>query len=117
MATPALVEYKHWRAMPVNLDHPSYVALAALTDRAPSIPFIRAATWPDTWAFRVTPPNLAAYRWFDGPMDLTEAERVEIMHRMRAVTVPTGRRTEPQPGEAARGGVRVLPRTSGRGGG
>lgn len=32
----ALVEYKHWRARPVNLDHPSYLALVALADRAPA---------------------------------------------------------------------------------
>lgn len=83
----ALVEYKHWRAQPVNLDHPSYLALAALADRAPAIPFIVARYWPDTWAFRVTPANLAASRWFDGTTDLSEAEWVDIMHRMRAVTV------------------------------
>lgn len=83
----AIVEYKHWRAARLDLEHPSYLALRALADRPPALPFLIAWYWPGTWAFRVDPANQAAVDHFGaGPVDLTEREWVLALHQLRAET-------------------------------
>ncbi len=83
----AIVEYKRHTAPPVDLEHPTYRALANLADRTPAIPFLLARYWPDTWAFRIQPVNAAAVSRF-GPLadDLSEQEWVLALHDLRAVT-------------------------------
>lgn len=83
----AIVEYKNHRAAPVDLEHPTYQALANLADRPPPLPFLIARYWPETWAFSVQPANRAAADWFGtDPVDLSEAEWVGMLHHIRSVT-------------------------------
>jgi hypothetical protein len=59
----ALVEYKHFRARPINPGAATVVALRRLADRA-EIPFLVAWYWPGSWAFRVHPLNDLARELF-----------------------------------------------------
>jgi hypothetical protein len=83
----AIVEYKHHRAQPVDLEHPTYMALGALANRSPALPFVIARYWPDTWAFHVTAVNEAAIGFFGATSELSEYEYVTALHELRAVTV------------------------------
>jgi hypothetical protein len=83
----AIVEYKHCAAGPVDLDHPTYLALRNLADRPPALPFVIARYWPDTWAFRVTAVNdVAAGHFGASPCDLSEHDWVLALHDLRAMT-------------------------------
>lgn len=88
LGTPvALVEYKQCQAIPPDLTHGSYRALAALAN-ASLIPFYIAVYWPESWAFQIEPGNEYALEWFfDGEL-LTEREYVTRMYKMRRETIP-----------------------------
>jgi hypothetical protein len=78
----ALVEYKHFRAKPVNVSSAVFTALRKLADRA-EIPFLVAWCWPSSLAFRVLPLNELARAHFEDPEDLTERAYVQRLYRMR----------------------------------
>lgn len=82
----ALVEYKHFRARPINAAAAVFVALRRLADRA-GIPFLVAWYWPGSWAFRVCPLNDAAREHFEDPEDLTERAFVQRLYRLRRLTL------------------------------
>jgi hypothetical protein len=105
----ALVEYKHFRARPINVAAPTFTALRRLADRA-EIPFLVAWYWPTSWAFRVHPLNDLARQHFRDPEDLTERAYVQRLYRIRRLTLtralaetladilpPIERRGAPQP--------------------
>ena len=85
----ALIEYKHHNVGDVDLQHPSYRALRALADgyamngKPSPLPFLVAAYWPDTWAFRVTPANQAAAQVFKDNQVLTEFDFVSRLYNLR----------------------------------
>lgn len=82
----ALVEYKHFRAQPINVAAATFMALRRLADRA-EIPFLVAWYWPGSWAFRVHPLNNLAREHFEDPEDFTEREYVQRLYRLRRLTL------------------------------
>jgi hypothetical protein len=82
----ALVEYKHFRARPINAGAAVITALRRLADRA-GIPFLIAKYWPQSWAFRVFPMNDLARDHFQDPEDLTERAFVQRLYRLRRLTL------------------------------
>ena len=66
-----LVEYKHFKAQHLNLNHPTYRALSALADSG-NLPFIIAYYWPLCWAFRVLPVNEIAENFWSKGQRMTE---------------------------------------------
>ena len=78
----ALVEYKHYRAAPVDLRAPTYRALLSLAESA-KIPFFVAHYWPETWAFIVTPANLRADLHYFTKTRFTEREFVATLYELR----------------------------------
>jgi hypothetical protein len=88
LAAPvALVEYKHFRARPVDLEHPTYRALQTLADREPAIPFLVARYWPESWAFSVQPANATAQQLYGCQRHYSEAEFVATLYELRAATI------------------------------
>ena len=83
----ALVEYKHHRARPFDLGHPTYRAVRLLADREPAVPFLIARYWPGRWAFHVTAVNTAALEALGPELWLSEIEFVRELHRLRNRTV------------------------------
>jgi hypothetical protein len=82
----ALVEYKHFRARPINPGSAVFTALRKLADRA-EIPFLVAWYWPGSWAFRVRPINDLALEHFDDSEDLSERAYVQRLYRLRRLTL------------------------------
>lgn len=82
----AIVEYKHFRARPVELGSAVYTALCKLADRA-GLPFLIAHYWPRVWAFRVQPVNAIARQHFEAVEDLTERNYVRRLYRMRRLVL------------------------------
>jgi hypothetical protein len=82
----ALVEYKHFRAQPINAGAAVLQALRRLADRA-EIPFLVAWYWPESWAFRVCPINHWAREHFEDPEDFTERAYVQRLYRLRRLTL------------------------------
>jgi hypothetical protein len=80
----ALVEYKHYRARPVNLGEATYRALVALAAKA-ELPFLLAFYWPETWCFYIYPVNERARAVYDTPdrCRLSEHRYVKSLHFMR----------------------------------
>lgn len=88
LAAPvALVEYKHFRARTVDLEHPTYRALQSLADREPAIPFLVARYWPDSWAFAVRSANATAERLYGPERHYSEADFVAELYALRAATI------------------------------
>ncbi len=83
----ALVEYKHFSARRVDLEHPTYRALRALADREPAIPFLIARYWPGSWAFAVQSANPTAEQLFGREHRFSESEFVAALYALRAVTI------------------------------
>lgn len=83
----ALVEYKHFRARRVDLEHPTYRALQALADRGPAIPFLVARYWPGVWAFAVQSANATAESLYGAEHHYSEAEFVAVLYDLRAATI------------------------------
>lgn len=83
----ALVDYKHHRAAPVDLEHPTYRALRHLADRAPAVPFLIARYWPGSWAFHVIAANSQARATFGVEAFLSEVEFVAALHDLRSLTL------------------------------
>jgi len=81
-----IIEYKHEAAMPVDLQHPSYRALAALAD-ASRIPFC-IVFYASPWVFTVYPANTYASEWFTSGEVLTELRFVERLYRIRGRDLP-----------------------------
>lgn len=77
-----LIEYKHFKAQPPNLKHPTYRALVTLATMA-NLPFMIAFYWPGIWAFRVIPVNEKAKESFKLNEELTEQEFVRRLYAMR----------------------------------
>ncbi|MGO8854398.1 MAG: hypothetical protein ACLQO1_01620 [Steroidobacteraceae bacterium] len=82
----ALVEYKHFRARPVDSAAAVFLALRRLADRA-EIPFLVAWYWPNSWAFRIRPLNDLAREHFEDPEDLSERAYVQRLYRLRRLTL------------------------------
>lgn len=76
----AVVDYKRNSGQSINLDHPSYKAIAVL---AGDLPFYIAFYDDKQWWFRIVPMNDAARRWFKDNQILTEYEYVVRMFQMR----------------------------------
>lgn len=83
----ALVEYKHIRAKPPILYHPTYKALVALADgyRDGPLPCFVATYNPEDWSFRVLPLNAKARMHFAHCVGqvLTEQRFVKGLHLLR----------------------------------
>lgn len=99
-----LIEYKHFKAQPPNILHPSYRALTALADGHSDgpLPFLIVFYWPDTWAFRVTPVNDCAKRNFKSEEILSELDFVKRLYELRSLTLDkylVGRLNTSLPGE------------------
>ncbi len=83
----AMVEYKHFRARSVDLEHPTYRALRALADREPAIPFLIARYWPGSWAYAVTSANNTAEALYGPERAYSESEFVGALYELRALTI------------------------------
>jgi len=84
----AIVEYKHYKALRQNLDHPTYRALCALANgyKEGPLPCLIARYWPDCWAFKITPLNHAAQAHYKHLKDneiLTECRFVRSLYLLR----------------------------------
>lgn len=83
----AIVEFKHERAAPVHLGHPSMRALAGLADAA-NIPFFLVRyTDQETWYY-VTPGNARACELLPEAMEMTEPDWIKLLYRCRGRDVP-----------------------------
>ena len=80
------MEYKHFRAKPINAGAAVLQALRRLADCA-EIPFLVAWYWPGSWAFRVTPINHWAREHFEDPEDFTERAYVQRLYRLRRLAL------------------------------
>lgn len=78
----ALVEYKHERAKPVEISHPSYRALADLGTRARIPVFITVYAGDFSW-WRVLPLNNYAKEYLSGLTEMSEHEWVAFQSRLR----------------------------------
>jgi hypothetical protein len=83
----ALVEYKHERAAPPSLDHPTYQTLVCLADKYSDgpLPAFIARYCPRLWWFQVTALNKAArdyYGEFEG-QTLSEQQFVRSLYLLR----------------------------------
>lgn len=79
----ALVEYKKYTAAKPNLNHPTYKALCELAN-ADNLPFFIAFYWPGIWAFKITPVNDTAKRYYDTSAIYTEKQYVESLYLLRS---------------------------------
>ncbi len=83
-----LIEYKHYKAQTIDLDHSNYRALIALADRGEPLPFFAAYYWPRIWAFRVVSLNAKALEVYrTSPVELTERRFVSSLYWMRGLVV------------------------------
>lgn len=87
----ALVEYKHAKFTSIDINHPTYRALAALADgyRNGPLPAFIAIYDPETWAFKVICMNDTAREHF-GEREfrvLTEQEFVRDLYAMRKLVL------------------------------
>lgn len=82
----ALVEYKHERAVPPSLQHPTMRALRKLADLA-GVPFMLVYYRRDPWRFLVFPANETALNFYGGVVALSEQRFVRSLYVMRAHTI------------------------------
>lgn len=84
----ALVEYKHELAEPQYPNHPTYVAVKDLADRA-GVPFLAVRYTGDFSRFICTPLNDLAKNYFpSGPENLSEVEFVAVLYAIRDRRIP-----------------------------
>ena len=85
----ALIEYKNEHAPPQMASHPSYQTLIALGNRA-ELP-VYAVRYADdfTW-FRVIPQNQRALEFVPHRTEMTEAEYVKLLYKLRGHNAPQG---------------------------
>lgn len=83
----ALVEYKAGLTYRVNLEHPSYRAVAQLANGS-GIPFAVALYHPTRFAFRVLAGNHHAARFFGRDTLYSELEYVNALYRLRGLALP-----------------------------
>lgn len=81
----AIVEYKHHQAAPIDLQHPTYRAIAALADSA-TIPFLVARYWPGVWSFDVEPANALALNTLERQA-MSERSFVGLLHECRGLVL------------------------------
>ena len=83
----ALVEYKHEKAEPISANHPSYLALTDLGDRA-GVPVLAVRYAGDLSWYRPVPLNTRAKLWVPSPQILSEHQYVDLLYRLRGRKMP-----------------------------
>jgi hypothetical protein len=83
----AIVEYKHERALPVSLGHPTYHAIRALADMA-NIPFLVCRYKDDFSKWKVTPANEQAKKHLPVEKVFYEDGWVSFLYRLRGYQCP-----------------------------
>ena len=83
----ALVEYKHERAAPQYITHPSYRALIMLGNLA-GLPVFTVRYAGDFSIWKVMPLNKAAERYCPKRVAMDELEWVTLLYRMRGRETP-----------------------------
>lgn len=79
----ALVEYKHERAQPPSLLHPTMRALRSLADTA-ALPFMLVYYRREPWRFLVFPANERAQNFYRGVRSLSEQRFVKSLYVLRS---------------------------------
>jgi hypothetical protein len=83
----ALVEYKHERAKPQYVTHPTYQAMIDLGNRA-GVPVLAARYADDFSRWMVVPLNAKAKEYLPERREMTEREWVTFLYRLRGYTPP-----------------------------
>ena len=85
----ALVEFKHEKAIPIRMGHPSICALIGLADAANIPLFLVRYACNFAWYF-VTPGNAKAKEFVPKPFKMSEQEWIQLLYRCRGRKMPDG---------------------------
>ena len=83
----AIIEYKHERAAPQYASHPTYQAMIDLGDRA-GIPVLACRYADDFTTWKAIPLNSAARQILPERTEMSEAEWVSFLYRLRGYDCP-----------------------------
>lgn len=85
----AMIEYKHFRAQPVDLEsmHPTTRTKLVMAN-AVEIPFFIVRYWPKTWTYKITPVNDIAKNITNKSRLVSEQKYVKMLYWLRNKKMP-----------------------------